>query len=60
MSKHKELESIRREVRSLQRRINKLKEEGINVDAKLQAALDGSLRSWLENLKRTAESRAGE
>ena len=26
----------------------------------LQSALDGSLRSWLENLKRTAESRAGE
>jgi hypothetical protein len=25
----------------------------------LQAALDGSLRAWLENLKRTAERRAG-
>ena len=25
----------------------------------LQAALDGSLRAWLENLKRTAEGRAG-
>ena len=25
----------------------------------LQAALDGSLRAWLENLKRTAEARTG-
>lgn len=25
----------------------------------LQAALDGSLRAWLENLKRAAEGRAG-
>jgi hypothetical protein len=25
----------------------------------MQAALDGSLRAWLENLKRTAEGRAG-
>ena len=36
--------------------------EGEPVQARvetLQGALDGSLRAWLENLKRTAEQRSG-